>query len=133
MSSFTASLVLEAVEAEGKAVTKNGRQLWQVTRDLTYELGSKGSGVCITVPAGFYTDLASIPRLMWTLFPPDGQWVKAAVIHDYLYLFKGLGIYSRAQADAIFLEAMEVLGVSWAQRSLIYRAVRIGGNGGWGS
>lgn len=40
--------------------------------------------------------------------------------------------YSRAEADAIFREAMEVVGVSAWRRFVMYRAVRMGGGGGWG-
>lgn len=40
--------------------------------------------------------------------------------------------YVRAEADAIFREAMEVVGVSAWRRTVMYRAVRMGGKGGWG-
>jgi len=38
----------------------------------------------ITVPAGYRTDFASIPRLVWPLLPPVGRGGKAAIIHDWL-------------------------------------------------
>lgn len=40
--------------------------------------------------------------------------------------------YTRAEADAVFAEAMQVVGVSAWRRSIMHRAVRIGGGGGWG-
>lgn len=40
--------------------------------------------------------------------------------------------YTRAEADAVFREAMEVVGVPAWRRSIMYRAVRMGGGGGWG-
>jgi hypothetical protein len=40
--------------------------------------------------------------------------------------------YTRAQADDVFREAMEVVGVSAWRRTVMYRAVRMGGGGGWG-
>lgn len=40
--------------------------------------------------------------------------------------------YERAEADAIFREAMEVVGVSAWRRFAMYRAVRLGGGKGWG-
>jgi hypothetical protein len=42
-------------------------------------------------PAGFVTDLASIPRPIWSFFPPDGPWVKGAIVHDFLYYTQGSG------------------------------------------
>lgn len=40
--------------------------------------------------------------------------------------------YTRAEADAVFREAMDVVGVPAWRRSIMYRAVRLGGGGGWG-
>lgn len=40
--------------------------------------------------------------------------------------------YTRPEADAVFREAMEVVGVSAWRRSVMYRAVRLGGGNGWG-
>ncbi len=41
----------------------------------------------ITIPKGYVTDLASIPRFVWTLtgLTPDGLYRGAAVVHDYIY------------------------------------------------
>jgi len=39
----------------------------------------------ITVPAGFDTDYASIPRIFWPIYPPDGEYAPAAILHDFLY------------------------------------------------
>jgi hypothetical protein len=97
----------------------NGRR-WRVLEDFTY------GG--ITVPAGFETDFASIPRVLWSIYPPAGKWGKAAVIHDYLYF---TGMMPRAAADQVFLDAMEDLGVPKLRRRVMYRAVRLGGGGAW--
>lgn len=84
-------------------------------------IGGLGS---IQVPAGFETDFASVPRFFWRLFPPTGEYGKAAVIHDYLYRCTTL---DRDVCDRIFLEGMEELGVNWWTRHAMYRAVRIFG------
>lgn len=114
MSSFTSPLEFELV----------GRRLYCLTRSFEYHVGALNSGIVISVPAGFVTDLASVPRLFWSVFPPDGDYAKAAVIHDYLY---ASGQYSRLWADEIFNEAMGVLGVNPVTRWLIYKAVRLFG------
>lgn len=82
----------------------------------------------ILVPAGFQTDLASIPRGLWNVLPKSGPYDKAAVIHDFLYRYNGC---TRAQADGILGEAMQASGVSGWQRWTILLAVRIGGQGIW--
>ena len=73
-----------------------GRDLSYTSADLTVdEIASlKGVGVkvkrdtnkteTITVPTGFVTDLASVPRAMWAFIAPFDV-ARAAIIHDLLY------------------------------------------------
>ncbi|EIU1806379.1 DUF1353 domain-containing protein [Salmonella enterica] len=80
----------------------------------------------IEVPAGFITDLATVPRIFWMLLPPDGKYAKAAIIHDYMY---DNALRSKKEADKIFLDGMTVLGVPKWKRTIMYYAVRIFGRG----
>jgi hypothetical protein len=126
VSGFEGELLLSPVrDTRGRPILQNGRTLWR-HRD---RFGFNG----VFCEAGDLTDLASIPRPLWSIYPPDGEWVEAAVIHDKLYRTKGLsGVYTRKAADKLFLEAMKVLGVAERKRTVIYLAVRMGGQGGWG-
>jgi len=110
-SSFTSKLV----------VTKIGTRSWALFRDLEYHVGHEGSDNRVLVPKGFITDFASIPRPFWIIFPPDGEYTAAAVVHDFLYNSQSR---TRKQSDEIFLEAMQVLKVNLFKRLIIYRAVR---------
>jgi hypothetical protein len=83
----------------------------------------------VTVPTGFMTDLASIPRGLWNILPPVGVYDAAAVIHDLLYqcgAVDGCAI-ERGDADRVLREAMEATGVNRWQRWTIYAGVRAGG------
>lgn len=128
---FAAALNLTLMEhPDGQPDTEGGRAQWFVSSDLAY---TTKAGELIVVPAGATTDLASIPRLVSALLPPDGPWIKAAVLHDHLYRTKGLaGRFTRGQCDAIFSEAMKAQGVAAWKRALIFGAVRGGGWIGWG-
>lgn len=87
-----------------------------------------------TVPKGFISDWASVPALLDGVVPSFGPYAPAAIAHDYLYSMGGVLPYvTRKQADDLFLDLMAELGVPWWKRSLMYRAVRIGGGSGWGS
>lgn len=77
------------------------------------------------VPTGFMTDLASVPRILWNVLPPMGEYSDAAVIHDALYQH-GYGL-RRGQADSVLREAMECCGVGRWTRWTIYAGVRLGG------
>lgn len=78
-------------------------------------------GRTYSVPAGFETDFASVPRMFWRVLPPWGKYSPAAVLHDYLY---GKRIGTRDIADKIFLEVMEMLNVPAWKRYPMYWGVR---------
>lgn len=116
-------------------LSRGGRACVRLLEPLSYHVGSEDSPEVITVPAGFETDFASIPWGMWNLFPPLGPWARPAIVHDALYEWGGVTpakTYTRAEADAIFREALEVVGVPAWRREVMYRAVRLGGRSGWG-
>jgi Protein of unknown function (DUF1353) len=104
-----------------------GGKLWRSNETIVYEVGGLGSGVPITVPEGFITDWASIPRFAQLFIPKDvGR--RAAVVHDYLYSTHGeYGRWTRKECDRVFLEAMACLEVPWVARHIMYVAVRAGG------
>lgn len=145
MSRFFGKLVLALLDDKERPATRDGRSLWGVEQPLTYQT-SIGGLAKITVPAGFVTDLASIPRMASPVLPPDGPWTKAAVIHDALYYCRGgqntwhgrriisrARPYTRAEADDILREAMADRGVDTLRRNIIWAAVRAGGRRGWGT
>jgi len=105
----------------------NGGAVWILTHYFRY---CHPDHPIITVPTGFETDGASIPRPFWNILGPHGPYFRAAVIHDFLYSrrsdnhFHGI---DRLLADRIFLSAMTDCGVGWITRHTIYRAVRLFG------
>lgn len=127
MSSFTDELVISPVNGSGK---------WRLQKHFRYWLSDEAFqrhdghewGDLITVPEGTVTDFASIPRIFWNILPPWGRYGKAAIIHDYLYQ---TGVFPKERADKIFLEAMQVLGVNWLTRKLMYQAVNWFGFMAW--
>jgi len=102
-------------------VKKVGKMTWEVYEPLIYE---RSVDDVITVPIGFVSDIASIPKPLWSILPPNGRYAKAAFLHDFLYFSKKR---SRKECDFIFLEAMQVLGVSWLKRRIMFAAVRVFG------
>lgn len=99
---------------------------WMLWQPLTYSI--KDSGVSITVPAGFVTDLVSTPRAVWSLIPPTGRYQRAAIIHDWLYWMQPC---TRVQSDQIMVLAMEELGVDGVTRLAIYEALERFGDDAW--
>lgn len=130
-------------------LTRIGERLWRVDVGFEYYIGHPNSGFVVTIPAGFETDLASIPPVLQWLLPPDGKydhgivaWVlrlfgrdgwdwryaHAAIVHDYLYK---QAIATKRIADIVFYESMGVSRVYTWLRVVMYEAVRWFGKGNY--
>ena len=81
-----------------------------------------------TVPQGFITDFASIPRPLWWLLPRWGKYGPAAILHDYLYRTAPV---SRFDADNLFADAMDACEVNPITSTVIFLSVRIFGSHAW--
>jgi len=78
------------------------------------------------IPEGFVTDLASIPRFLWSVYSPMYHgFVMPAIIHDYFY--RSGQLRSRLYADKIFLAALIKNGVSKFTAYKFYLVVRVFG------
>lgn len=122
MSSFTEPLIVQKViETQKKKFFfipyKSNKNYWITTRDFRYYVGELNSEDYIDVPSGTKTDFASVPRIFWSILPPDGVYTQAAVLHDYMYKTR---IRSKEEADKIFYESMGVLGVKdWKRKVML--------------
>jgi len=80
-------------------------------------------GLRFTVPKGFQWDGASIPSVFWSFLfvtPFHHTVRRAGLLHDFMYSRHR----DRALADALFLALMRDDGANWAQRTIMYLAVR---------
>ena len=98
----------------------------------------------INIPEGYIFDGASVPRWLWSIsgIRPDGKQRTAALIHDWIYVHKGLlptgsqeyqdkqgkwkifqGKWTRKDADKIFAKILKESGMPKSKRRWMYRAV----------
>ncbi len=72
---------------------------------------------------GFETDMASVPRALWSIYSPhDTRTIKAAILHDYMYKFNtGL---TRRECDVIFYYGLIQGGFPRCKAWKYYLAVR---------
>ena len=122
MSRFTAA----TWERNGE--TKNGRPVYCLTSPLAYEVGFLGSGWAITAPAGFCTDLASLPAWFARTAAGTrlaGQIARAAIVHDQM---RQDIRWPKLLGDYAFLEAMGVDRVPLGWRLICFAAVLLNFN-----
>lgn len=114
MSHFSTALIAKAVEGG-----------WELQQELVYTSDLLGS--TITVPVGYTTDLASVPRVLrWAVPVANAKNRRAAVVHDYLCTHGiDLGIVkSQKRSDQLFREALGVEGVGRFKSGALYYPVR---------
>ena len=101
---------------------------WKLDAPLEYRSDIAGF---ISVPAGFMTDFASVPRVpvFFTLFGDRAH--REAVLHDYMYSLGSLPSVERRTADEVFLEAMAERGKGFFTRYAMYYGVRLAGWTAW--
>lgn len=92
-------------------------------------------GVEITVPKGFISNYATIPKIFRNIIDQDSPIIREiSIIHDYLYSPESNNLnYTRNQSDWIlFMGMLESNAPIW-KAILAYLAVRIGGKENWKS
>ncbi len=105
---------------------------WMVLSDLIYVTQNC---YIVTVPIGFITDFATIPRPIRKILPPTGNYGAAAVLHDWLFanqlaydeIHNKIVSIDMDFANRVFLEAMQELDVAkWKQKTLITSVDKFG-------
>lgn len=120
-----------SIEYDEGASQKLGIDYWRVIQGFKFFFGDLSEEKWVFIPAGYLTDGASVPRLLWSLLPPWGAYGQAAVLHDYLCENLTIQVHGvataipRAKADAAFKEAMVALDVPRWKRNVMYIAVRV--------
>ena len=126
MSRFLSDLVIRECQSD--------ENLWQLDDDLNYlsdllrdPLSSSSISGLVHIPAGLYTDLASVPRIPFVYESWGNRAHRAAVLHDYLYRSDSTPVVSYSMANAVFREAMEATGAGWKIRWPMWMGVFLGG------
>jgi hypothetical protein len=109
---FTGEVVVKPIPPKGRK--------WELVESFSYQ----GNTDLFTVPAGFETDFASVPRVFVWLLPRYGRWTPAAVLHDYLWAQSRKGEFNKFDADGIFNRALRGLEVPFLRRWIMWAAVR---------
>lgn len=111
------------------SVERFADRYYYLTKKIQWRPDTPNSGLSdVSVPVGFVTDFASVPRIAWSILPPDGNYTYPAVVHDYLYWSQRT---TRAEADEVFRLMMKEFGVADTIIAAIHTAVRAGGESAW--
>ena len=106
----------------GRCVTEGvAPYRWRLVEDFGYQ---SEAGNILVVPAGFETNFASVPRLLWPILPlSDAVYDKAAVLHDYAVSHRQLIGYSLMECHRLFREVLQFSGCGRVKTGVMYGAV----------
>ncbi len=111
------------------------QNIWILLKDFVYHHEASkylDLDVTITVPAGFYTDFASIPRLPILYGKLGNRFHEEAVIHDYVYRIDSDPILTQDEADRLLYDMIkEDPFADEMDARLVYDGVHLGGEGSY--
>lgn len=120
MSNFTGSGAVYPFRA-----ADTGRWEWVLAENLIWEVRGPEAMFTIVIPAGFLTDLGSIPWYgRWLINPADPQLAKAFILHDHI--LRAFGPEKQPFAASQLYEALRALDAPRWKRKLITVAVIVG-------
>lgn len=99
----------------------HGGHWYCLLEDLSY---IDTDGTTYTAPAGTLTDFASIPRLVWWLWPKQGKHSGCSVIHDMHCDAKA---FPSPKVHAIFRRGLKACGCARFTQLALWLAVRLFG------
>ena len=108
--------------------------LWETKNITTFYAKDQHTGdkYKVTVPKGYLSDGATVPRMFWDFAPTMGRYTQSVILHDWLCEY--LTVYditnkpiriTRADADEFLRVAMISHTVSRFHKFLLYSGVRI--------
>jgi hypothetical protein len=135
MSTFTRFSAEEQLRYDKTASVLNNKDIWDTIPGFRYYIGEENSTRYVDVETNFKTDGATIPRWLWWLLPPIGEYTQCTTLHDKLcttykiiQVVNGKPIQvkvTRKQIDAILKESMDVLNVTPWKKKVIMAGVTI--------
>jgi hypothetical protein len=99
----------------GRQFVLEGPVVWQDPKD----------GTVVTIPAGTFTDLASVPPFLWGLVASYGRQALPAILHDHLSAVAN-GFDEARVADARFHRALREQGIPDVRAAAMWAGVGLG-------
>lgn len=100
-----------------------GRKRYMLLEHIVFECYLDGIKYTIEVPELYITDFGTIPRIIWSILPPDHHhYIRATVVHDYC--LSDRSDFSREECHDIFNKALKADKCPKWKRNLMVWATR---------
>jgi hypothetical protein len=100
-------------------ITPKSRNKYEVCEDYPFKIDAQ----VMTIPKGFISDGASIPKAFWKIIgtPFSPSFIEAAIVHDFLISKQ----YNAKHSDQMFYDMLVYTGVSIVKARVMYIAIRL--------
>lgn len=113
---------MSASELKRVIVKPFAKDKFELVQEFSADISGQDFSARIRIPAGFITNGANIPRVFWSIYPPNSpEYLSAVVVHDYL-CEKAQTREDYKIADMCLKQALQMLGVNRFKIWVFYTA-----------
>lgn len=116
-----AELSKDDVIVQSYVYSDHSQLYWVLKRDVYVQLST---GKEILIPNGYYYDMASVPKWLWSIVRPFNDGLLGTLIHDYMYVNH---IGTRKNADDEYLFWNKITNKNKTDNYVRYVIVRLFG------
>ena len=93
-------LLKDDVIQQSYVYSYKSKKYWKISKPIHVMLSNKS---IITISEGFYYDMATVPKWLWSIVRPFNDALFGTLIHDYLYIHQETHNMTRHEVDKEFL------------------------------
>lgn len=117
-------LLKDNVIEQSYVYSYKSKKYWKINKSIIVKLSDNNT---ITIHNGFYYDMATVPKWLWSFIRPFNDALFATLIHDYLYIHQETHNMTRYEVDKEFLLWSNLINKNKFDNHLRYLFVRLFG------
>lgn len=116
-------LMTDALIVQSYVYSDNSSKFWKINNPLTVLLSNDK---IINIPKGFYYDMSTVPKWLWSIVRPYNDGLFGYLIHDRLYVIRNHNM-TRKECDKEMLYWTNITNKNKFDNYLRYYFVRLFG------
>lgn len=114
-------LLTDELIVQSYVYSDNSSKYWKIMEPITVILSN---GKIINIPRGFYYDMSTVPKWLWSLVRPYNDGLFGYLIHDVLYVNRNHNM-TRKECDKEMLFWTNITNSNKFDNKLRYYVVRL--------
>ncbi len=115
------ALMTDDLIIQSYVYSDSSSKYWKLKDPLTVELSN---GKIINIPKGFYYDMSTVPKWLWSIIRPFNDGLFGYLVHDRLYIIKNHNL-TRKECDKEMLFWTNITNKNKFDNYLRYFFVRL--------